>query len=86
MFTEMMPFADQQAQGVKVDKKLKAAVIVRYSSAPTELAETMKEAYEYLRHAIDMSTTRYQDVQENFELRIAELVSLLAHVYQRTHS
>jgi len=86
MFTEMLPFAVQEAQGLKVDKKLKAAVMIRYSSAPTELAEITKEMYQYMQNAIDISTTRYEDMQENFELRVAELADLLAHIYKRTHA
>jgi len=86
MFTKMLPFADQEAQGLEVDKKLKAAVIVRYSSAPTELAKITKEMYQYIQNAIDISTSRYQDMQENFELRVAELADLFAHIYRRTHA
>jgi len=86
MLTELVPFADQEAEGVKVDKKLKAAVIVRCPAAPVELVDATNEAWGYLQHAIDISTTRYQDMQENFELRIAELADLLAHIYKRTHA
>jgi len=86
IFTELLPFADLEAQGLEVDKKLKAEITLRYPTPPIEFCDTIIEGFEYLQHPILTHKTKLQNMQERFELRIADLATLLAHIYKSTHA
>jgi len=74
-----------EEQGLEMDKKLKASIFLRHTTAPFELLDTVQEAYEELDRAITMNLTKLQDMQERFEYQIAECASFSAHIYKRVH-
>jgi len=85
MYTDILPMAALEEQGLEMDKKLKASIFLRHTTAPFELLDTVQEAYEELDRAITMNLTKLQDMQERFEYQIAECASFSAHIYKRVH-
>jgi hypothetical protein len=84
--TEELPIVDLEEQGLKMEKKLRAAIVLQHPTAPLECIDTMIEAFQDYEHTIATNQTRLQDMQEHFDYWVARAASLCAHIYKRTHA